>query len=120
MFIYNTSDATHPYTAFDIKATSTASLTAPATGTYAGILIFEDRSIPTNTYTDTFGGGSSAAYRGTIYGLKSNMWFHGNASLTSYTILVCNQLHMVGTTAINNDYSSLPTGNPLKTIALVE
>jgi len=24
------------------------------------------------------------------------------------------------TTAINNDYSSLPTGNPLKTIALVE
>jgi len=27
---------------------------------------------------------------------------------------------MVGTTTINNDYSSLPTGNPLKTIALVE
>jgi Putative Flp pilus-assembly TadE/G-like len=120
VFIYNTYDGTHPYTAFDIKATSTVSLTAPVTGTYAGILIFEDRSIPTNTYTDTFGGGSSAAYTGTIYGLKSNMWLHGNASLTAYTILVCNQLRMVGTTAINNDYSSLPTGNPLKTIALVE
>jgi hypothetical protein len=120
VFIYNTYDATHPYTAFDIRANSTASLTAPVTGTYAGILIFEDRSIATNTYTDTFGGGSSAAYTGTIYGLKSNMWMHGNASLTAYTILVCNRLNMVGTTAMNNDYSSLPTGSPLKTIALVE
>ena len=118
--IYNTYDGTHPYTGFDINANSTVSLTAPTTGTYAGVLIMEDRSIAAGTYSDTFGGGSSAAYTGIIYGPKSTMNFHGNASLTAYTIIVSYRLHMVGTTAINNDYSSLPTGNPIKITALVE
>jgi len=34
--------------------------------------------------------------------------------------MVTYRLHMVGTSTINNDYSSLPTGNPLKITALVE
>ncbi len=118
--IYNTYDATHPYAPYNIVANSTATLTAPTTGTYAGVLIMEDRSIPANTYTDVFGGGASAAYTGIIYGPKSTMWFHGNAALTAYTIIVSYDLKMVGTTAINNDYSSLPTGNPIKVTALVE
>ncbi len=120
VFIYNTYDGMHPYAAFDIRANSTVSLSAGTSGTYAGILVMEDRSIPAGAYTDTFGGGSSAAYTGTLYGLKSNMWFHGNSSLTAYTIIVCNEIRMVGTTAINDDYSGLPTGSPLKRIALVE
>jgi len=118
--IYNTYDAGNPYTGFNIKATSTVSLTAPTSGTYAGVLIMEDRSISAGTYSDVFGGGSSAAYTGIIYGPKSNMTFHGNASLTAYTIIVSYTLSMVGTTAINNDYSSLPTGSPIKVTALVE
>jgi hypothetical protein len=118
--LYNTYNATYPYAPFNIVAASTATLTAPTTGTYAGVLIMEDRSIPANTYTDVFGGGSSAAYTGIVYGPKSTMVFYGNASLTAYTIVVSYRLQMVGTTAINNNYSSLPTGNPLKITALVE
>jgi hypothetical protein len=48
------------------------------------------------------------------------MNFYGNAALTAYTIIVSYRLSMVGTTAINNDYSTLPTGNPIKVTALVE
>ena len=119
--LYNTySNPSRPYAGFNIVASSTVSLTAPTTGTYAGVLIMEDRSIATGTYTDNFGGGSSAAYTGIIYGPKSTMNFYGNASLTAYTIIVSYRLSMVGTTAINNDYSSLPTGNPIKITALVE
>jgi hypothetical protein len=80
----------------------------------------EDRGIAANTYTDDFGGGASAAYTGIIYGPKSTMNFHGNAALTAYTIIVAYRLSMVGTTAINNDYSSLPSGNPIKVTALLE
>ncbi len=118
--IYNTYDATHSYAPFDIVATSTATLTAPTSGTYSGVLIMEDRRIPAGVYSDNFGGGSAAAYTGIIYGPKSTMKFYGNASLTAYTIIVCYRLQMVGTTAINDDYSSLPTGNPIKITALVE
>jgi hypothetical protein len=35
-------------------------------------------------------------------------------------IIVAYRLAMNGTTDINNDYSSLPTGNPIKITALVE
>lgn len=118
--IYNTYDATHSYGVLDIKATSTVSLTAPVTGTYAGVLIMEDRGITTGTYTDNFGGGSSQSYTGIIYAPKSTMNYSGNASSSAYTILVSYRLHMVGTSTINNDYSSLPTGNPIKITALVE
>ena len=119
--LYNTySNPARPYTPFSIVAASTVTLTAPVTGTYAGVLIMEDRSIAAGTYTDNFGGGSSAAYTGIIYGPRSTMNFYGNASLTAYTIIVSYRLTMAGTTDINNNYSSLPTGNPIKITALVE
>jgi hypothetical protein len=66
------------------------------------------------------GGGAAAAYTGIIYGPKSLMNFYGNAGLTAYTIIVSYRLAMNGTSDINNDYSSLPTGNPIKITALVE
>ena len=118
--IYNTYDGSHSYGALDINANSTVSLTAPTTGTYAGVLIMEDRSITAGSYTDNFGGGSSQQYTGIIYAPKSNMNYSGNASSSAYTILVSYRLQMVGTSTINNDYSSLPTGNPIKVTALVE
>jgi Flp pilus assembly protein TadG len=118
--IYNTYDATHPYGALNINANSTVTLAAPTTGTYAGVLIMEDRSIGAGTYTDNFGGGSQQSYTGIIYAPKSNMNYFGNASSSAYTILVSYRLQMVGTSRINNDYSSLPTGNPIKVTALVE
>jgi len=124
--LYNTySNPSRPYTPFNIVASSTVTLTAPVTGTYAGVLIMEDRSITTTTCggsicTDNFGGGSAAAYTGIIYGPKSLMNFYGNAALTAYTIIVAYRLNMQGTTDINNNYSSLPTGNPIKITALVE
>jgi hypothetical protein len=124
--IYNTYDPTsgnpaiRNYGPINIVANSSASLTAPTTGTYAGVLIMEDRTIPAGVYFDTFGGGSNAAYTGIIYGPKSNMTFYGNASLAAYTLIVSYRMSMVGTTDINNNYASLPTGNPIKVTALVE
>ncbi len=118
--IYNTYDASHSYAPLNINANSTVSLTAPTTGTYSGVLYMEDRRITAGTYTDNFGGGSTQTYTGIIYAPKSDMNFYGNSSLASYTIVVSYRLQMVGTTSVNNDYSSLPTGNPIKITALVE
>lgn len=124
--IYNTCSlpgscgTTSNYAPFSLSATSTVTLTAPTSGTYAGILIMEDRSISAGKYSDLFGGGSSAAYTGVIYSPRSNVSMYGNSSLTAYTTIVAYTLSMVGTSYINNDYSSLSGGNPLKVTALVE
>lgn len=118
--LYNTFDATYSYAPINIVASSTASLVAPVTGPYAAVLLMEDRRIPAGTYTDTFGGGSTAVYTGIIYAPRSLMSFYGGPSLTAYTIIVTYRLNMVGNASIGNNYSTLPTGNPIKITSLVE
>lgn len=120
VMFYNTFDATHPYGGINLSANSTVSFSAPTTGTYAGILFFQDRSV-TGHPSESFGGGSSGKIEGTIYAPLSNITFYGNAALnSSYTIIVANQISMVGTTNLQNNYSSLPGGSPIKQVGLVE
>jgi hypothetical protein len=118
VMFYNTYDATHTYTGMSIAANSTVTLTAPTTGTYSGILFFEDRSAP--AASDTYGGGSTAVYQGTIYAPHAAITLHGNSSINShYTIIVADTISLVGTSGINNDYSSLP-GSPIQQTVQVE
>jgi hypothetical protein len=129
--IYNTYDPASPkawintYGPINIVANSVATLSAPTSGTYAGVLLMEDRRLtPTSCggtiCTDNWGGGSLSSFTGIIYGRSSLMNFYGNAAMSAYTVIVAYRLAMNGTTDVNNDYSSLPTGNPIKVTALVE
>jgi hypothetical protein len=120
VMFYNTYDASHAYGSINLAATSNVSLTAPTSGTYAGILIFEDRSVSGHP-VESFGGGSTSKFEGTIYEPNSNITFTGNATLNAaYTILIANQISMVGTSNVQNNYSSLIGGTPIKEVGLVE
>ncbi|HLK49288.1 MAG TPA: pilus assembly protein TadG-related protein [Bryobacteraceae bacterium] len=125
VFFYNTFGQTdkgnQAYGAININANSTVSLTAPATGAYAGILFFDDRSAPTGN-PDNYGGGSTAVYQGVIYNPKNGVVMYGNSSTdTQYTMVVADYVTLQGTTAFNNNYTSLPGGvSPLQQVALVE
>jgi hypothetical protein len=131
VLIYNTTGTVggtnYPFAPVNIVANSTANMKAMTTGTYAGILYFEDRTntLPIATYTDTFSGGSGATYTGTLYALNSEIDLYGNPSLSSgvsaaYTIIVADKFNLTGSSQLNNDYSSLPVGSPLQTTAIVE
>jgi hypothetical protein len=123
VMFYNTFGATdkglQAYSPINIAATSTVDLVAPTSGTYAGILFFEDRSAPASS--DSYGGGSSAVYQGTIYAKNAAITMYGNSSVsTQYTILIADTISMVGTSGFNDNYSSLPGGSPIKQVSLVE
>ncbi len=128
VMFYNTFGATdkgtYTYSPIDINATSTVSLTAPTSGTYTGILFFDDRSAPTDskcTYCDNYGGGSTAVYQGTIYNRNNGITMYGNSSANAaYTMVVADTLTLIGTSGFNNNYSSLTGGSPFKKVALVE
>jgi Flp pilus assembly protein TadG len=114
-----TNSSTYSYTGIQIGATSTVSLIAPTTGTYAGILFFEDRASP-RTY-DNYGGGSTCVYQGIIYARNADVTMSGNSSVsTAYTMLVANTISMTGTSGFNNDYSSLVNGSPIQQTVMVE
>jgi len=122
--IYNTFGAstsgTYSFQGNNLSANSDVSLKAPTTGTYAGILFFDDRSAPAGS-SDSYGGGSTSYFEGTIYAPTVDITYSGTSNTTAkYTLLVANTIHMVGNSTIQNDYSSLPNGSPLQQTVIIE
>jgi len=122
-FFYNTYDSNHAYSPVAFSANSSVQLSAPTTGTYAGILFMQDRNCCSGTTpTESFQGGPTAKFEGTLYFPKSILQFAGNPTMSTakYTIVVAWQFDLLGTSDVNNDYSGLPGGSPIKQVALVE
>lgn len=125
--IYNTGSGagscTTCYGSVMTQFTSGSSLSAPTTGTYAGILFFQDRSNtqPANFNVDlSFG---TRTLKGAYYFPAATVGFHfdfGNTA--SYTILVAKQVQFFLAFTFNANYSELPGGSsPIKnTGVLVE
>jgi len=88
---------------------SNSSFAAPTTGTYAGILFFQNPS-------DTNGaavGGSNAAVVGALYFPKAQLTYRGSNATSAYTLLVANTIVFSGANCtLNDNYSSLPGGPP--------
>jgi hypothetical protein len=123
VFFYNTYNSTKNYGTFDFNANSDVQLTAPTSGTYTGILAFQDRACcAAGSVTESFQGGATSFYEGTIYYPKSIVNFKGNPSLdiAHYTIIVSWHLAIQGSSYMNNDYSHLVGGNPIKQVGLIE
>ncbi|MDH3660275.1 MAG: pilus assembly protein TadG-related protein [Alphaproteobacteria bacterium] len=101
-----------------VSGSGTVTLTAPITGTYAGVLFFGDRALPTSTNI-SLKGGPSFHYEGSIYFPTSNVIFSGTASASSpspYTIIIARSYNFNGSGefVVNSNYDAsavpLPAG----------
>jgi len=111
---------------FDDAAFNGLNLIAPPTGTYAGILFFQD---PANTNPACFGGGGACAtssgildflnIQGSLYFPKAALNFGGCCQFAAYTIAVADSLSFEFD-YFGDDYSSLPGGSPIKRTVLTE
>ena len=117
---YNTFDATHTFKPVSVSGGSQTNISAPATGSLAGILFFQDRSV-TSTSQNTISGGSGAIFAGSLYFANSPLVYSGGSASAGapYTIIVANTLTITGNSYFNNDYSSLPSGDPIKANATI-
>jgi Flp pilus assembly protein TadG len=90
-----------------------ADFTAPTTGTYAGLLFFQNKS---DTSTMIVNGDSTSVWQGAVYLPSAQLILNGGSNLAVYTILVVNTLTVNGNDQFNigNDYSSLPGGAPVQ------
>ncbi|HLV96596.1 MAG TPA: pilus assembly protein TadG-related protein [Candidatus Acidoferrales bacterium] len=105
-----------------INGTSNVYLSAPNSGTYAGILFYQD---PADTSAATLNGTNTSYYQGALYFPTAQLNFGGNLTNTTaaYTVIVADDLKFFGTSnvTINSNYSSLPGGVfPIKNAVLVE
>lgn len=130
VFFYNTWDAHNDYEPIDFNANSDVQLSAPRTDpTYAGILFMQDRGCCTSGSTvtmpvESFQGGATSFFEGTIYFPYSLVQFAGNPSVgvsgAHYTVVVARRFSVQGTSSMSNDFSGVSGGNPIKVTALVE
>lgn len=96
---------------------TTLNLTAPTSGAYNGILIYEDAS---NTNTVSLNGTPIANLTGIIYVPSGELDLSGNTNVNLTSDLIVGSLYDKGNASINiTDYTKT-FGGPLTTIALVE
>jgi hypothetical protein len=103
-----------------ITSQGTVSLTAPTTGEYAGVLIFQD---PNNQWSPTIDGGNNPVFQGALYFPNPNtvLTLDDIGSSAAYTIVVAGSLDIRGNNNVfGNDYSSLANGSPIKDPVLAE
>lgn len=88
-----------------------ANFTAPSTGTYAGILYYQD---PNDANTVILNGDSTSVWQGIFYAPKAPLTLNGGSNLAAYTgIVVDTLMDNSPNFTLGSDYSSLPGGNPL-------
>jgi Putative Flp pilus-assembly TadE/G-like len=99
-------------------ATQQLNLTAPTTGTNAGVLFYQD---PLNLAPASIQGFGTTTLQGALYFPSATLTL-GNISsgANGYTIVVGKTLNLSGTLNLGSDYSSLPNGSPIKQAVLVE
>lgn len=123
LFFYNTYSSTKAYKQIDFNANSDVQIAAATSGTYSGVLFMQDRGCCTSSMpTESFQGGATSFFEGILYFPNSVVQFKGNPSLdmAHYTIVVSRRFAVQGTSTMNNDYSHLVGGNPIKQVGLVE
>lgn len=102
----------------EVSGTPNVDLVAPTTGTYAGVLIFQNQS---DTTAMVLSGDSTSVYQGAIYAPGGSVTLSGNGNDAAYTIVDSAQVIMSGTNswALGDNYSSLPGGSPARAVTSV-
>jgi len=97
---------------------SHAVFSAPTSGTYEGILYFQDRS---DSNTLIINGDTTSKWQGVIYAPAANLTLNGGSNVAAYTDLVVNTLTQNGSVnfTLGSDYSSLSHGTPIKSNLLM-
>jgi Putative Flp pilus-assembly TadE/G-like len=84
----------------NMTGTPTMNLTAPSSGQYAGILMYQDPS-DTNTTGPSVGGNTGTNYGGVLYFPKDQLTFYGNNTSVNVGIVVSDSYALSGNPTVN-------------------
>jgi len=111
--VYLTWDSSHTYKGISVNGSGTYTLSAPTSGTYESLLFMGDRTKASGVGS-TITGTSSLLINGVVYLPKEALTFTGGSSSTNYQVIVADTLKLTGLTYLNNNYSSLSSGPPIR------
>ncbi|MEO6255853.1 MAG: pilus assembly protein TadG-related protein [Sphingomicrobium sp.] len=113
---------------FDSNAQATNSITAPTSGTFKGIAVYQDRRAVDCSGCNKINGGSSNPITGAMYFPKQELWYNGGGNVTATcTMFVARRITFTGNSGISNKFKSmkdcglegLPSSSSVKMVRLV-
>jgi hypothetical protein len=108
------------YGSVTISNGAAITLSAPTSGTYTGVLFYQDRTITSNV-TATFAGGVVLHLTGSLYFPTTLVSVQNGASSTNYSLaIVSKQVSFTGGANFKYDPTGTKTGLASKSVALVE
>jgi hypothetical protein len=110
-----TGTITYPYGPVSISNGATVTLIAPTSGTYVGILFYQDPTAygATSSSASSFAGVTGSIFQGALYFPTTPIVYSGGSS-SQYTIIDVYSITISGGAVLNSDYSSLAGGSPIK------
>ena len=102
---------------FNCNGDTDVQLTAPTSGTYAGILMYQN---PADTQGPQIGGNNTSFFKGVLYFPKSEVTFYGNGTGYAVGIVVADAFALSGHPTVNLQGSAgLPAGVSIITNAIL-
>jgi RHS repeat-associated protein len=101
----------YSYGPLSISSSVVATLSAPTSGSYYGILVYQDRQIGTGKAANTFTGASSSSLNGVLYFPTTALTLAGAEAGGNCLIIVADTITLTGAAAIGNGCSG---GSPLQ------
>jgi Flp pilus assembly protein TadG len=118
MFYLTGTNAT--YGSVNISNGANVTFSGPTSGSYMGVVFYQDRTI-TSAVGATFSGGVSMKLTGTLYFPTTSVLFSNGSSVSNvYTAIVAKQVSFTGGTSLQYDATGLKTGLFSKAVALVQ
>jgi hypothetical protein len=117
---YNTYNSSNIYKPIYTQDSNTLDLIAPVTGTYEGILFFQDRSVVSSAPNIIAGG--SARLQGALYFPTTPLVLSSQSNVSAaYSIIVARTVsNQINLFSVTSDYSSLTKGSPIQKTVLYE
>jgi hypothetical protein len=101
IFTSSTPSNSSSFATLSMNGGAVVNLKAPATGTYAGLIMYEDPRAPYGG--DTVNGNSSSLFQGGLYFPSRSLTFNGNTGMTTTCLqLVAYQLTFSGNSDVQN------------------
>lgn len=121
VFLLTTSGSASTVATVNMNGGATVNITAPTSGTYAGVMFYQDRTASLAS-TNQINGNASSKFQGAIYMPKQDVQFSGTSGMNTHCLqIVSRRITMTGNNAIQNDTcagtgSSAVTGTQVRLV----
>lgn len=113
---------------FTANAQSDINLTAPTSGTFKGIAIYQDRRAQNSNQTNKVNGGNASIITGALYFPSQQLDYNGNGTTDAQcTMIVARRVYFNGNSGVSNKFKKLsdcgaeglPSGGATRMVRLV-